>query len=230
MSIEREILIVILKNTQERDSALIESICREARIPRAIVLEVLNRLYEYGLLRMNGDEVVVDRERRLKIAVKSISLGADIERVAKFLTWFEFEQFSKESFELNGFMVTTNFRFKWLGKRWEIDLISVKRPLIISADCKHWRRGWSESASIKAAKSQVERTRALADASGHIKSKVGINGWNHAYFVPVVLSLYPSQRKFYDKTPVVPILQISDFLQNLIVHLDEVDHFFIQCI
>lgn len=230
MSIEREILVAILKSTQEKDSALIEDICEEARAPRANVLEILDRLRGSRLLSMNGDKVFVNKERRLKIAVKSISLGADIERVARFLTWSEFEQFSRESLEVNGFMVTTNFRFKWLGRMWEIDLIGAKKPLVISADCKHWRHGWSESASIKAAKNQVERTRALADASGRIKSKVGIDGWEYAYFVPVVLSLHPSQHKFYDKTPIVPILQISDFLQNLIAHLNEVNHFFIQYI
>lgn len=228
MLIEREVLIAILKSTRDGVRSDIESISREARVPRAIVLETLNRFCESGFLRIDGDEVTVDLEQRLKIAVKSIGLGSDVEKVAGLLTWSEFEQFSRESLELNGFRATANFRFKWFGKRWEVDLIGVKKPLVISADCKHWRRGWSGSASIEAARNQVERTRALADASRRIKGRLNIGGWEYAYFVPVVLSLHPSQYKFYDKTPIVPILQISDFLQNLIVHLDEVAHFYIQ--
>ena len=221
-------MIAILKNTQKEDNTSIEGISREARVPQAIVLEFLSGLYKAGLLRIDGDKIYVDGEQRLKIAVKSIGLGADVERVARLLTWSEFEQFSKESLESNGFKVAMNFRFKWFGRRWEIDLIGFKRPLVISADCKHWRRGWSGSASIEAAKSQVERTGALAEASRRIKSRVGIGEWEYAYFVPVILSLCPSRHKFYEGTPIVPILQLNDFLQNLIAYLNEVNHFYIQ--
>ncbi|MEM1585899.1 MAG: hypothetical protein QXX99_01080 [Candidatus Bathyarchaeia archaeon] len=227
MFAERKILIVILKNTQEEANAEIENICREARVPRAIVLDTLNRLYESGLLRIERDKVFVDGEQRLKIAVKSINLGSDVERVARFLTWSEFEQFSKALLKLNDFTVITNFRFKWLGKRWEIDMVGARKPIIVSADCKHWRSRWSGSASFKAAKSQAERTKALAETSRHIRSRIGISGWEYAYFVPVILSLHPSQCKFYEGTPIVPILQLNDFLQNLIVNLNEVNHFYI---
>lgn len=228
MLVEREILVAILRGTQGKTQVDIESISKVARVPRSTVLETLAKLCKDSFLRMDGEVVVVDVEQRLRIAVKLISLGSDIERVASFLTWSEFEQFLKEALMLNGFSAITNFRFKWFGRWWEIDLIGVKKPLVISADCKHWRRGWSGSASAEAAKAQAERTRALAEASRRIKSKIHINGWEYAYFVPVVLSLHPSQYKIYDKIPIVPILQINDFLQNLIVHLSEVAHFYIR--
>ncbi|MEM0011119.1 MAG: hypothetical protein QXT84_05455, partial [Candidatus Bathyarchaeia archaeon] len=228
MLAEREILVAILKNTADESNTSIEEISREAKIPRATALETLNRLCKSGFLTINGDKVFVNREQRLKIAVKSIGLGADVERVAGLLTWSEFEHFSKESFGLNGFRVLTNFRFKWFGRRWEIDLIGLRKPLVISADCKHWHSRWSGSASIEAARNQAERTRALAEASRRIKSKIGIDEWKYAYFIPLVLSLHPSQHKFYERIPIVPILQIGDFLQNVIVHLDEVNHFYIQ--
>lgn len=227
MLIEREILTSVLKKTLEDSGVSIEDICKEARMPRAIVLEILNKLSGDSLLEVKEDRVIVNGEQRLKIAVKAVNLGSDIERVAKFLSWAEFERFSRLSFELNDFRVISNFRFTLLRKRWEIDIIGVKRPMVISADCKHWRRRWSGSASAKAARGQAERTKALAEASKRIKSKIGISGWMHAYFIPAVLSLFPSQHKFYEKTPIVPILQLKDFLQNIIIHLDEVNYFYV---
>jgi len=227
MLIEREILTSVLKKTLENSGVSIEDICKEARMPRAIVLEILNKLSGDSLLEVKEDRVIVNGEQRLKIAVKAVNLGSDIERVAKFLSWAEFERFSRLSFELNDFRVISNFRFTLLRKRWEIDIIGVKRPMVISADCKHWRRRWSGSASAKAAIGQAERTKALAEASKRIKSKIGISGWMHAYFIPAVLSLFPSQYKFYEKTPIVPILQLKDFLQNIIIHLDEVNYFYV---
>lgn len=228
MLAEREILLAILKGTRGEESPEVESIFREVRAPRALVLETLNRLCEVGLLGINGNRIIASGEQRLRIAIKLLSLGSDIERVAGLLTWSEFERFSRRSLEMNDFKVTMNFRFKWFGKWWEVDLIGVKRPIVLSADCKHWRRGWCGTASAEAARDQVERTRALADASRRLKSRLGIGGWDYAHFVPVVFSLHPSQYKFYEGTPIVPILQINDFLQNLVVHLNEITHFYVQ--
>lgn len=225
MSTEREILVAILKRTVESSEARVEGIGEEAHVPISLTENIIRRFHDEGLLKLTQNLVVVDGGSRLRIAVRAISLGADIERVARFLSWSEFEDFSTLAFEADGFVVRRNFHFSWLRKRWEIDIIGLKRPLVISADCKHWSQKWSGIASIKAVKSQIERTRALAEASKSIGSRIGIAGWSHAYFVPVVLSLLPSQQKFYERTPIVPILQFRDFLQNIIVHLDEVNSF-----
>ncbi|MBS7654602.1 hypothetical protein KEJ43_05970 [Candidatus Bathyarchaeota archaeon] len=227
MIIEREILIHILRATKETNNVKIEYIHKESRIPRDLSNEVLRKLHVEGLLMLNGDTATVDDEQRLKMAARAVELGADIERASRFLNWEEFEKFLTLSFEANEFQVKKNFRFTWMRKRWEIDILGLKKPIIISADCKHWHRGWSGAASIKSAKSQVERTKALAEASasGSIRNKIGIERWEYAYFIPVILSLAPSQHKFYERTPIVPVLQIRDFLQNAVVYLDEINRF-----
>lgn len=224
---KREILLAVLKETTELNPAKIEDISREAHVPRDLAKNLLKEFSENGLLKLDGETVFVSWGQRLKIALKAVELGSDIERVARFLTWEEFEKFSKISFEENGFAVKTNFHFTWLKKRWEIDILGIKKPLIISADCKHWRRRWSGSASLKAVEKQIERTRSLAEASKHLIDKIGIGGWKYAYFIPVVLSLFPSQSKFHERTPIVPILSLSDFLQNVMVHLEDINVFYI---
>ncbi len=227
MYIKREILIAILKTTVENGYAKMEEISKESRKPRELIWENLKSFCRAGLLELENDKIIINSEQRLKIALKAISLGADVERTARFLTWSEFEKFSTVTFEANGFKVKNNYRFTWLKKRWEIDILGLREPIIISADCKHWHQKWSGAASIKAAKNQIERTGALAEASGSMKDKIGIGGWSHAYFIPIILSLLPAQRKFYEKTPIVPILQLRDFLENIIVHLDEINSFHI---
>lgn len=229
MIFEREILIHILQATRETSNVKIEDAARESRIPRDLANEVIKKFYAESLLMLNGDIAIVNGEQRLKMAVRAVELGADIERVSRFLNWDEFEKFLTLSFEANDFLVKKNFHFTWMKKRWEIDILGLKKPIIISADCKHWHKGWSGSASIKSAKSQIERTKALAEASasGSIRSKIGIERWEYAYFIPVILSLIPSQHKFYERTPIVPVLQIKDFLQNSIVYLDEINRFLV---
>jgi len=225
--IEREILAALLKKTMDYCQTKIEDISREVRIPSEPALEVLGKFLKEGLLKIRGNEIIVNEEQRLKIAVKAVSLGSDIERIARSLTWSEFEKLSMLAFEANDFTVKTNFHFTWQEKKWEIDIIGLKKPIVISADCKRWRQKWSGAASIRAVENQIERTRALAEASKNIMNKVGVDGWEYAYFIPIVLSLLPSQHKFYERTPIVPILQLKDFLQNIMVYINDVNKFYV---
>lgn len=225
-SIKREILVNILKNTAESYDVEVEDVSRDAKVPRELARMVLRKFNEEGIINLKAnDKISVNSQQRLKIAEKAVLLGADIERVTRFLTWLEFENFSKSAFEASGFKVKKNFRFTWLRKRWEIDILGLKKPLVISADCKHWHKRWSGSASIRAAKNQIERTKALAEASKNLMNRIGVNGWKHAYFIPVVLSLSMPRYKFYKRTPIVSILQLKDFLEKVIVHLDEITSF-----
>jgi Holliday junction resolvase-like predicted endonuclease len=161
----------------------------------------------------------------LKIALKAIELGADIERVCKSLTWQEFEDISVLAFEANDFRTTKHLRFTWADRRWEIDILALKEPLVLCADCKHWRHGWSGSGSRKAVEMQVERTKFLAEASKTIEDKIGIGKWKRTYFVPMILSLVPASEKFYKNVPIVSVLQLGDFLPQMPAFFDKIAHF-----
>jgi len=224
MLIEREVLVSVLKATEE-GSAQLEDVTREARVPLEVVREVLRRNSKVGIVQLSGKSVVVKGEQRLKVAVRAIGLGADIERVCNFLSWAEFEDISVLAFETNGFSVKKHFRFRWSGRRWEIDILGLKEPNVISVDCKHWHRGWRRSSSMKVAEGQIERTKALAESSITLRERIGIKEWKHAYFVPLILSLIPTPFKFYEGTPIVPVLQLRDFLQEMPAHIYELTHF-----
>jgi len=223
MAIEREVLVSTLKMTGE-GRAPIGEIGQDARVPLQTVRNILRKNSEIGIVQLSGKFVVAEEEQRLKVASRAIELGADIERVCSFLKWEEFEDISILAFEANDFQVRKHFRFRWLGRRWEIDILGFKEPVIVSADCKHWHRGWAQSASGKAAESQIERTRALATAASSSRGRIGIEEWRHAYFVPVILSLVPPPFKFHRGVPIVPVLQMRNFLQEMPARIDEIAH------
>lgn len=227
MLAEREILVSILQATSKDRCVRIEDVSRGLRFPKDLINRILEGFRNKGLMELGGGILLITSELRMKMAVRAIELGADVERVSRFLNWDEFEELSTLAFKKNGFQVKKNFRFSWMKRRWEVDVLGIRKPVVISADCKHWQRGWSGAASIRAAEKQVERTEALAEASVSkiIRSRIGIDDWKHAYFIPIILSLAPSRHKFYEKTPIVPIMQLKDFLQNIIVYIDEVNAF-----
>jgi hypothetical protein len=224
MLAEREILITLLKLTQEHTTE-IDSISQEASIPVQIVRNILKKYLDFLEFKTPSGSITVDPEQRLRIAIKTIELGADVERVCKHLTWLEFENISILAFEANDYMTKKHFRFAWADRRWEIDILALKEPLIICTDCKHWQHGWSGSGSRKAAGLQTERTQALVDALKTLNDRIVINKWKHAYFVPMILSLVPANQKFYKDVPIVPVLQLGDFLPQIPAYLGKIAHF-----
>ncbi len=214
VSIERNLLISLLKLTKE-GQILAESVNKDAKIIPHITRKVIKQLENEGLLIQNKDFIEVNSSNRLRLAAKAVSLGADLENVSSFLHWKEFEDIAAIALERNGYTTVKNLRFKKGGRRWEIDVVGCKKPLVLCVDCKRWQRSVKPSALKKIVEAQVERACALADTLPTPLLKLECVKWNRAKFLPVILSLIPSSLKFYDNVPIVPVLQLQDFLSQL---------------
>ncbi len=224
MSTEREVLIAILKLTREGPAEL-EEVSREARVPIQTVRRSLRKAPNLSIARLEAGKVSLSGEQRLRAAIKAVEMGTDIERVCKFLTWTEFEDIALLAFRTNDFVVRKHLRFSWAERRWEIDILALKEPVAASVDCKQWHRGWSGSASTKAAELQIQRTQALSEASTSIKEKLVMRGWKRAYFVPIVLSLTVGAPRFIRDVPIVPVLQLRSFLQEMPAYIGSLTRF-----
>ena len=224
MSIERDLIISILKLTVN-GSVSRERINKDAKIASDIALKLLRRLQNDDMVYLRDNIVEADDSCRLKLAVKAVALGADIERISDFLRWQEFEDIAAIALERNGYVVAKNVRFKCAGRKWEIDIVGCKKPLVICIDCKHWRHGMSPSALKKIAEAQVERTRALSESLPNISLKIECAKWDKAKLVPAILVLIPGSFKFYDKVPIVPVLQLQDFLSQLPAYIESLKYF-----
>jgi Holliday junction resolvase-like predicted endonuclease len=224
VSVERNLLISILKLTKE-GAVLIENVNKEARIPSSVSLELLEKLQNEDLIYLKNGAVEVDSNSRLKLAVKATSLGAVVEHISDLLCWQEFEKIAALALKNNGYVVQNNVRFKHGAKRWEIDVVGCKKSLVVCIDCKHWQHTISDSALKRIVNLQSQRTHALADSLPNIKLKLECTKWQKAKFIPTVLSLIPSSHKFYDSVPVVPVLQLQDFICQLPAYTDALKFF-----
>jgi len=224
MTPQTSIIISILKLTKSGPAA-VDAIAKDANVPVQVANNVLMGLRELGLLECENEPIELSSNQRVMLAIHAINQGTDIERVCKVLEWKEFENFAATAFEANNFAVNRNFRFKASERRWEIDLIATSEPIIVCVDCKRWRRGWGNSAITKVAAAQAQRTEALAKTPDPLQRKVRLDGWKQAILFPVILSLFPGAVKFYNKVPVVPILQLQNFLDEFQGHMNELTHF-----
>ena len=225
MIIERTVLLSLLKLTQEGPISK-GLVSKDARVPIQVADEVLENISGEGLVQLRDKTVEASTNQRVRIAIRAIRLGTDFERVCRALRWDEFENITATAFLANNFAVIKRFHFKDAGRRWEIDVVGCREPIVACVDCKHWRHGWGKSASAKAVEAQVERTEALARALP-THQKLALSDWRKAILIPVVLSLVPAPLKFYRNTPIVPILQLQNFLNELPAHVNTLRHFLI---
>jgi Holliday junction resolvase-like predicted endonuclease len=224
MTTKTDILIAILKNTNS-EAAAKATVAREANVPAQVANNVLMSFRKNGLIEYENELIELSSNQRVRLAIHAINHGTDIERVCKVLEWKEFENFTATAFEKNNFAVKRNFRFKAARRRWEIDVLAYSEPIIVSVDCKRWRRGWGNSAITRVAAAQAQRTEVLAKYLQDIQREIGLAGWRQATLFPVILSLFPGPVKFYGKVPVVPILQLQNFLDEFRGHKNKLRHF-----
>jgi len=224
MTNKTDVLIAILKLTSI-GSVAEEAVAMDSNVPVHVVNNVLRSLREIELIECENELIELSSNQRVKLAIHAINHGTDIERVCKVLEWKEFENFAATAFEKNNFAVKRRFRFKAAQRRWEIDILAYSEPIIVCVDCKRWRRGWGNSAITKVAAAQAQRTEALANNLQSIQRQIGLDDWTQATLFPVILSLFPGPVKFYNKVPVVPILQLQNFLNEFQGHITELTHF-----
>jgi Holliday junction resolvase-like predicted endonuclease len=224
MHVSSEVAISLLKISKCKPVS-VELVKREAKFPSEVVERLLQKWQHDGLLYVHDGFVEISALQRLKLAVRALQVGADYERVSSFLGWEEFESIAAVAFEAHGYNVRTNLRFRQGGRRWEIDIVGCRRPLVVCVDCKHWHRSSYPSKLKRAAEEQVRRTVAFSDSLPNPAVRVDCASWKGAKFVPVLVSLMPARFKFHDGTPVVPILQLRDFLAQLPMCVNSLKYF-----
>ena len=224
MATERNLLISILKLTKS-NLVLIEDVKRDVRMPSSTMTDLLKKLQTEDLLKLDGNKMEVDSENRLKLAIRTVSLGVDVETVSGFLGWQEFERITATVLKNNGYVVSQNLRFKNSARKWEIDVVGCRKPLVVCLDCKDWHHNLSPSAIRRIVEVQVERTKALADALPGVSIGVECAKWSRAKFVPAIIALLPTKFKFCDGVPIVPVLQLQDFLNQLPLELESLKYF-----
>lgn len=212
-AMEREILLTLLENTRDEPSTR-EELMEAIRITGDALNSFLESLLRNNAIGSDGEKITADINQRLGLAVRAVRAGADLERVSKALGWLEFEEMAAYTFEENGFRVSRRFRFQADGRRWEIDVLARRRPLVICAECKHWSKGLGNLTARRIVETHLEKVRVLSENAPRLTKRLGVGGWGEAVFVPITLSLQPARNRIYRRIPVVSVFELPSFLSE----------------
>jgi Holliday junction resolvase-like predicted endonuclease len=179
----------------------------------------MNELVSRGLVEEVNSQFRATQSQRLELAVKTVEAGVDLEKVGRALGWLEFEEMVAHVFEENGYRVNRRFRFSANGRRWEIDVLAVRRPLVVCVECKHWSRGLGNTTARKIVESHMVKVQVLSEVAGRLR-RLGLKGWNRAVFVPMALSLQSARNRIYRRVPVVSVFELPSFLNEFEGQMD----------
>ena len=177
-------------------------------IDRISAKEIMSLLVQNGIGKWKNDNVFFHESDKLKTAFFAISNGSPIEEVSEYLNWKDFEALVSQILSENGFYVEKNVILT--KPRMEIDVIGKKLNVEILIDCKHWKR-MNESVLNDIVNKQVNRVKRYVNDIGQIIA------------VPAIVTLHQEQITFINKVPIIPVTQLSSFLDELYGNLDQIN-------
>ena len=213
MPAQRDILIALLERTREGPTDF-EGLRKMVRVTDEAFTVFLEHLTKQGLIRAGKETLDATLEQRLEIEIRAVMVGADMERVSKALGWLEFEEMTAYIFEENRYNVRRRFRFKAEGRRWEIDVLATRKPLVLCVECKHWTNGLGSITARKIVETHLEKVRVLSENPAILVDNGILKDWKRAIFVPMTLSLQPARNKIYRRIPVVSIFELPGFINE----------------
>jgi Holliday junction resolvase-like predicted endonuclease len=190
------------------------TISQEAMLPQDVVWNALRKLADDRLIQLDEGSVRISPSQRLDLAILALKRSVDVERVCQVLGWQEFEDLVALILDANGFSTQKHFRFKNQDRRFEIDVLGMKKPLVLLIECKRWTRSWQRAATIKIVEKQIKRTEALVNSFQEVRGRLVLDGWSEAWFLPLILTLSETPLKIYKKVPVIPIFYFHTFVNE----------------
>ena len=168
--------------------------------------ELLQIFLQNGIGVLDENIVEFQNSDRIKASIFAIRNGATIEDVSEFLSWQNFEELVSRVLDENGFIVQKNLILT--KPRMEIDVVGVKLGISILIDCKHWKR-MTQSALNDIVSKQVERVKRYVEKTESTSA------------IPAIVTLHQEKVNFVNKVPVVPVMQLSSFLDEFYGNLDK---------
>jgi hypothetical protein len=211
MSDFNDTILEILKQTKENGVITKEN------------AEVMRVLEDFGIHRSKQDKIVVDREKRIELAMFAVERGQDIAEVIGLLTWKDFEGLIATILVENGFRSIESYRRRGndIEKGMEIDVIGIQGRIVLSIDAKMWGiRGGKAAALRTAAVKQKERTMKLVANSEHLSKKIQFETQRDYEFFPILVTWLVEEVELFEGVPVVPIFKFNSFIVDFETYRD----------
>ena len=180
----------------------------------------LHSLESARLLQRREDHWNFSGYAKVRVAIRALQLGEPNRLVLSALTWQEFEEFVAHLLTFHEFQIRHRFRFSG-SRRYEIDIIASRQPVILCIDCKQYGVRLGKAASLRtAAEAQLQRTEALATDFAQHQASLDCLDWAHPLLIPLLVTMLTEDIQFHEQIPIVPASLLNAFLLKFEEQLD----------
>ena len=208
-----ELLLKLLEKRNAKISDLVE----EIGVSELIVKRVISEYKD--VLRFTGEGMITVTEP-IKLADHLIRRGLSFKKVARWLSWKDFEELSAKILSAHNYRVIRNLLMT-KPVRLEIDVVGIDpgSGKGIFIDCKHWTRGVSRSALMEIADKQKIRVAKLLKYISWVKPRYRVLGYlKKAY--PLIITLTTPRLRVYDNVLIASIQELNQLLLDFDIVID----------
>lgn len=195
------VLAFLARYLSQHGLVKISDISEGAGVDREFVEEILRNL------RVNVEDGVI-REPLEAFLIKAWRAGYDVVSLALNSGWSDLEALVSYVLREAGYSTYRTVRFKFRGRRFEVDVLAFKKGLSLCVDCKRWKR-LREGMLRRAADAQHERCSVLSKAL-----EAGILAYDiqpgEYRMIPVVVSLYEPEVPVYSNSVITSLRGLAD--------------------
>lgn len=198
----RRFVVELLKQTSSGKTASLDVVAAHAHCSSDFGSDVLNSLD----IRQAEGRVSLPTGKRLDLAMGTARAGSF--EGGRYLTWQEFERFAEECLTELGYETMGNLRLVAENRRWQIDLVGVKSPLVLCFDCKHWITHSSPSRFRTAVERQVKVTRIITSRIGRERNQSMLG-------LSIILTILEPPESLTEPAVVLSIQRMPGLLRDL---------------
>lgn len=225
MNVPQNILLPLLQLSKEGETISLEQLVEQTKIPsNQLKQKLIDKLD--GFIDVQGDMIHISKIKKMVLVEKAIHSGIGIQDIIETLHWREFEAFCLMVFDYNDFQTIQNFHFSHNKKRFEIDVVAIKEPLVFAIDAKKWKTG-SGGALKTMVQNQSIRVKSLASALRTIKirQKLPIKQWKQVLLIPMLVTSKTYEIQIFQKIPVLPFFKLNQFINEYHRYAESIQHF-----
>jgi len=137
----------------------------------------------------------------------------DLERIARCLSWQDFEELIKRFFREFGYRCVHRLRIPVNDRRVEIDIVAYRHNIVLLADAKRYVK---TRVRVQLVYEYVEKIDQLCKCSLDtlLQRLYGLSERGEYYIYPVIITVHSCDSILINDVPIVPIYKLRDFLYN----------------
>lgn len=204
--------------SKDHEEITLESIAERSNLTTEQIYNLLSSFNDEtdAKLELNETAIHIPLKFKTPLIIKAMESGIDLDQIIEMLHWRDFERFCLMVFEYHEFKNNQNFHFTQNRKRYEIDVVTVREPLIFALDAKQWKTGHA-GALKTVVENHSNRIKAFSQylAKPLNRQKIQLKNSPDLRIIPLIITSKMYEIQIFHGMPIIPFFKLNGFITEI---------------